>query len=93
VSIPNYVKMSSGELLHELGADGRKWAEAFQQRFPNTGVDSDTLLVWFCNAVMAGYDYAHGNPPLNGDHAEWLMEHGGSAHPTHGSRPNEGRHE
>jgi hypothetical protein len=68
----DYTKMSSGELTYALGADGRKWAEAFQQYNPNTGVDFGTLLGWFCGAVMAGVDHAHGNPPQCGDHAEWL---------------------
>lgn len=70
----DYTKMSPGELYHELGADGYKWAEAFAQYNPNCDVDQGALLAWFCNAVMAGHDAALGNPPLNGDHAQWLID-------------------
>lgn len=52
-----------GELLRELGADGYKWADAFRQHFPNTGVDFGTLIGWFCNAVMAGADNRDAAPP------------------------------
>lgn len=70
----DYTKMSPGELVHELGADGKKYADAFLQFSPNCGIDHSNLLGWFCTAIMAGHDHAHGNPPQNGDHAEWLLE-------------------
>ena len=72
----DYTAMSSGELYHELGADGQKWATAFRRHNPNCNVDDGMLLAWFCNAVMAGHDAALGKPPLNGDHAQWLLDRG-----------------
>ena len=70
----DYTAMDDAELLHQLGADGQKWAIAFKQYNPECNVDDGQLLGWFCNAVMAGHDAALGNPPLNGDHAQWLLD-------------------
>jgi hypothetical protein len=70
----DYTAMSAGELHHELGGDGYKFAEAFRQYHPDCNVDDGALLSWFCNACMGGYDRALGNPPLNGDHAQWLID-------------------
>jgi hypothetical protein len=72
----NYAAMTGGDLLATLGMDGMKWAQAFRQINPDCSVEDDTMLGWFCNAIMAGYDHAHGNPPLCGDHAQWLLENG-----------------
>jgi len=44
--------MEAKELLGTM--DGQRWAEEFCQRFPQCEVDS--VLGWFCNAIMAGYD-------------------------------------
>jgi len=76
--VSDYTKVDSGELYHELGADGQKWTVAFKQHNPDCNVDDGTLLAWFCNAVMAGHDAALGNPPMNGDHAQWLLDHDSS---------------
>jgi hypothetical protein len=54
----DYTRLNDGELYHELGADGQKWAEAFKQHNPGCNVDDGQLLGWFCNAVMAGHDAA-----------------------------------
>ena len=70
----DYTKLDCAELTHALGMDGYKHAEAFKQYHPNCNVDDGDLIGWFCNATMAGYDHAHGNPPMNGDHAQWLLD-------------------
>ena len=75
----DYTAMDAGTLYNELGGDGYKFAEAFRQFHPDCNVDDDMLLSWFCNACMGGYDRALGNPPLNGDHAEWLLNREQSA--------------
>jgi hypothetical protein len=75
----DYTAMDAGELYHALGGDGHKWAEAFLQYNPHCDVAQDAAVAWFCNAVMAGHDAALGNPPLNGDHAQWLMDREGNA--------------
>jgi inner membrane protein involved in colicin E2 resistance len=36
--------------------DGRDWALAFKKTFPDCGVDADTMVGWFANALMRGYD-------------------------------------
>ena len=66
--------MDSGTFLEFLGADGMRWMQAFRALNPECNVDDSNLLSWFCNAIMAGHDAALGNPPLNGDHAQWLLD-------------------
>jgi hypothetical protein len=70
----DYKALDGGEFLEALGTDGPKWAEAFRQINPDCNVDDGTMLGWFCNAIMAGHDAACGNPPMNGDHAQWIMD-------------------
>ncbi len=71
---PDYTKMDGGGDLHAaLGTDARNWTKAFRQINPDSTVDDNTMLGWFANAIMAGHDAALGNPPLNGDHAEYLL--------------------
>lgn len=53
---------SSGELLAEIGTDADKWAEAFCRIFPGK-IDRDTMIVWFANAIMAGYDEGRNEKP------------------------------
>jgi len=36
--------------------DARDWAEAFLKHNPNCGIDEGTLIGWFANALMRGYD-------------------------------------
>lgn len=71
---PDYTAMSPGEMHTALGADGMKWAEAFCQYHPNSGIGRDVMLGWACNMIMAGYDEACGGGPLNGDHAQFLLD-------------------
>ena len=70
----DYKAMSAGEMLLAVGTDGQKWTEAFRQINPDCNVDDAAMLGWFCNAIMAGHDAALGNPPLNGDHAQFLLD-------------------
>ena len=69
-----YTKLSDSDLLHELGMDGKKWADAFRQLNPKCNVADGTMLGWFCNAIMAGYDAASGGGPICGDHAQYLLD-------------------
>lgn len=70
----DYTKMDGPTLLHELGMDGYKWLEAATQHGLFAPEQRDLALTWVCNMIMAGYDHARGNPPINGDHAAWLQE-------------------
>ena len=38
--------------------DAREWAERFAKQFGRFVPDGGTLIGWFANAVMAGYDTA-----------------------------------
>ena len=38
--------------------DARKWAEEFDRIFPDQRPDTDTMIGWFANALMTGYDHA-----------------------------------
>ena len=66
--------MDSAQFLAFIGTDGHRWMQCFRALNPQCNVDDDTMLGWFCNAIMAGYDAALGNPPLCGDHLQWMLE-------------------
>lgn len=38
--------------------DARKWAEEFRRIFPDKSPDEGTMIGWFANAILTGYDYA-----------------------------------
>ena len=38
--------------------DAHKWADEFDRIFPDKRPDTDTMLGWFANAIMTGYDIA-----------------------------------
>lgn len=51
--------MTSAELLSSMGTDARKWARAFMtisKDHPGLPSDEGTMLGWFANAIMAGWD-------------------------------------
>lgn len=59
--------------------DARVWAKEFvrsqtdQVKAGGTGMmDEDVMIGWFSNSIMTGYD--HGRGPINGDHAQHLLE-------------------
>jgi hypothetical protein len=66
--------LDGGSFLEFVGTDGMRWMQAFRALNPTCNVEDDVMLGWFCNAIMAGHDAALGNPPLNGDHAQWLID-------------------
>ena len=39
-----------------------EWVEAFFEIYPDANVDRDTMLAWFANAIMTGYDKARQEP-------------------------------
>jgi hypothetical protein len=69
----DYTTMNGPELLAALGIDASKWADAFLQIHGDKPIDHGVMLGWFANAMMAMHDHLHGNPPLNGDHAAYLL--------------------
>ena len=68
----DYTKLNGPDLLHEMGIDGDKWAEAFCQLNPDANVDEITMLGWFCSAIMHTLDTERGTV-INGEHAEYLL--------------------
>lgn len=68
----DYTAMDDGELYHELGGGGYKWAQAFRQYHPNCNVDDGMLLAWFSNACMGGHDAALGDECGNIDRIDTL---------------------
>ena len=66
----DYTKLVGADLLHECNDDGRKWAEAFVQHFPECGIDEDIVFGWFANAIERAWDYRTGTIH-NGDHMEY----------------------
>lgn len=52
--------------------DARVWAQQFLKINPDCGVDEGSLIGWFANAIMTGYDRAHNDAyiqfaPLKGE--------------------------
>ena len=39
--------------------DAHKWAIEFDRIYPDKRPDIDTMLAWFANAIMTGYDKAY----------------------------------
>ena len=37
--------------------DAQKWAEEFARIFPDGRPDTGTMIGWFANALMTGYDH------------------------------------
>lgn len=65
VSLPTmdnpYLDEDPHKLQYLVGNfNAREWAEAFMSTFPDVWpvVDEGTMLAWFANAIMAGYDTA-----------------------------------
>lgn len=54
--------------------DARAWARFFAETYPNCNVPEDVMLGWFANAMMAMHDHLAGGGPLNGDHAQYLID-------------------
>lgn len=38
--------------------DAQAWAKEFLRLNPSIGIDEGTMIGWFANAIMSGYDYA-----------------------------------
>ena len=48
--------ISRGKWPHTM--DAEVWAEEFMKRFKGKFPDDGTMIAWFANAIMAGYDTA-----------------------------------
>jgi hypothetical protein len=76
------------DLLIHTNPDAQAWAKFFVEMHPNlrlginragtNGDDGDhegTMIGWFANAMMAMHDWLRGGGPINGDHAQYLLDH------------------
>ena len=64
--------------------DAMAWTEFFRSQNPDCNVPDDVMLGWFANAMMAMHDHVKGGGPLNGDHAQYLLD---QEHATGGKEP------
>lgn len=54
--------------------DAKAWAEFFHKTHPECNVGPDVMLGWFANAMMAMHDHLVQPGPINGDHAQYLID-------------------
>lgn len=61
---------------HSIHANpsAQAWAAAFAKMYPTCNVPEDVMLGWFANAMMAMHDFLKGGGPMNGDHAQFLLD-------------------
>lgn len=57
--------------------DAQAWAKFFMQTMkenPSIVLDESLMVTWFANAMMAMHDHLKGGGPINGDHAQHLID-------------------
>lgn len=64
----------SYDLSIHTNPSAKAWADFFTETYPNCGVDNETMISWFANAMMAMHDHIKGITCLNGDHAQYLID-------------------
>lgn len=69
---PDYKAMNAGDFLQAVGMDAEKWTEAYLQIWPSGNNDHATMIGWFANAIMAGYDRGDAMTPVS----QWMMANG-----------------
>jgi hypothetical protein len=74
--------MSDYDMTIHTNPDAMAWTRFFRECNPDCNVADDVMLGWFSNAMMAMHDHLAGNPILNGDHAQYLID---QANATKGS--------
>jgi hypothetical protein len=69
--------MNGHETLEHCGMDASKWASEFRKTAIALGysdMDEGWLIGWFANAIMNTHDIVLNVGPLNGDHAQYLLD-------------------
>lgn len=64
--------MADYDLRIHTNPDARAWARFYVEC--NPGEDEEKMFAWFANAMMAMHDHLTGAGPMNGDHAQWLID-------------------
>ena len=57
--------------------DAQAWAKLFmktRKEKPDAALDEALMICWFANAMMAMHDYLQDVGPINGDHAQHLLD-------------------
>lgn len=57
-----------------INPDAMAWTKFFRECNPDCNVDDDIMLAWFANSMMAMHDFILNKGPINGDHAQYLLD-------------------
>ena len=67
----------SYDLSIHTNPDAMAWAKLFiktKEENPDMVIDEALMVAWFSNAMMAMHDFLKGGGPINGDHAQHLID-------------------
>ena len=70
---PNTTDQSYDRSIH-TNPDAMAWTKFFRECNPDCNIPDDIMLGWFANAMMAMHDHLLNQVPLNGDHAQYLID-------------------
>jgi hypothetical protein len=74
--------MADYDMSIHTNPDAMVWAKFFCKINPDCGLDEGTMVGWFANAMMAMHDHILKPGPLNGDHAQYLLDIQAGREPT-----------
>lgn len=80
--------MADYDMSIHQNPDARAWARFFMEtraKNPDLVIDEELMAGWFANAMMAMHDHLKGGGPLNGDHAQYLLDQEEARSPAAGS--------
>jgi hypothetical protein len=66
--------MSEYDMSIHTNPKADAWVKFFRECNPNCNVDDETMRGWFANAMMAMHDFLKGGGPINGDHAQHILD-------------------
>jgi len=70
--------MSDYDMSIHTNPDAMAWAKFFcetTKAMPRETFDDESYMVsWFANAMMAMHDHLKGGGPINGDHAQYMID-------------------
>jgi len=79
--------MSEYDMSIHTNPDAQAWVKFFRECKPDCNVPDDEMLGWFANAMMAMHDHLRGGKPLNGDHAQFLIDSANKPFVDNGVKP------
>jgi len=68
--------MADYDMSIHTNPDALAWTRFFRETNPDCNVPDDVMHGWFANAMMAMHDHLCGGGPINGDHAQYLIDQG-----------------